>query len=327
MLHLHKTHHQKGLLLSLTKNRLTLFIATALFAVTSFYIPSLALAEHHDVFNLNAMTFQSRSDRHESMGSEGSPYAYVFMAFHCFPEREGQSTYRAYIANILASAKLLRKHGSKADIVAFFMMHIDSNSMQLPAEEEEMLYLMGVQIRYLPKATDWQGSTSWKVSTLNKVHLLNMTEYRRVLFLDGDAMPSTNLDYMFYLSEGEDAILKETVIISTRRSPMWAGFFLTTPNSTAYKILLEEIRHVAVKKFDKYWGWGATTIIEPDYWASNDPKIRGQNWTWVRLLLLFNMRIPCCDISPPFFFDHCVSLVPTLTKECSTTMRNTCKKA
>ena len=42
-MHLHQTHRQKGLLSYLTKNRLILFIATALFAVTSFYIHSLAL--------------------------------------------------------------------------------------------------------------------------------------------------------------------------------------------------------------------------------------------------------------------------------------------
>ena len=40
----------------------------------------------------------------------------------------------------------------------------------------------------------------WVDATLNKVIILNSTEYKRILYLDADVIPLASLEYIFDLS-------------------------------------------------------------------------------------------------------------------------------
>lgn len=62
---------------------------------------------------------------------------------------------------------------------------------------------------------------------MQKLVVLDLVEYRRVIFLDTDVMPFCNLDYVFDLSDGSNAVLKENLIIALSGSPANAGEFVS----------------------------------------------------------------------------------------------------
>jgi alpha-N-acetylglucosamine transferase len=47
-----------------------------------------------------------------------------------------------------------------------------------------------------------------------KIPTSDMVEYRRVLSLDADVLPVGNLDYLFELSDGDNPILRENLVIA-----------------------------------------------------------------------------------------------------------------
>jgi hypothetical protein len=224
-------------------------------------------------------------DKHLQMiGSPipSSPYAYVFMLWRFDPSDPGGS-YRGYIANLLIAAKLLRKHGSKADIIAILQLSHYSTHFQLPSEYEQMLSTLNIQVRYLPKETATQVKLNVGGSMFTKFHVYSMTEYQRVLYLDSDILPLANLDYLFDLSM--QGVLKPNVLISGVYQPANGGFFLIEPNARRY----EDIQRILQSKgerlgdkalFDPVQGWGHR-IEPPDRWETNHPRTHGTSWTFV----------------------------------------------
>lgn len=249
-----------------------------------------------------AGTSEERHGKHLDIHNGGerrpgsSPYAYVFMAFGCDPDdhriehlnRTHEPGYRAYVANMLAATEILRRHGSQADVVAMFKMKTTSKHHRLPQIEEDMLKTMGINIRYIPKNSmgkSWEKEERkhFFVATLNKIEILNLTEYRRVLFLDSDVLPLTNLDYMFELSDGGP--FEETVVLATARVPMIAGFFVTTPNAELYHKLRSiaqnkvENNLVTRQNFDIVHGWGhVMQNTTNDRWLAN--RDNGTLWDY-----------------------------------------------
>jgi hypothetical protein len=212
-----------------------------------------------------------------------SPYAYVFMLWR-FDPSDPDGAYRGYIANLLIAAKLLRKHGSKADILAIFQLSHDSTYFQLPSEYEQMLSTtLNIQVRYLPKETATQAKLNVGGSMFTKFYVYSMTEYQRVLYLDCDILPLANLDYLFDLSM--QGVLKPNVLISGVYQPANGGFFLIEPNTRRY----EEIQRILQSKgerlgdkeiFDPVQGWGHR-IEPPDQWETNHPRTHGTSWIFV----------------------------------------------
>lgn len=190
--------------------------------------------------------------------SPSSPYAYVFMMFRVDPRERGpnqhRGSYKPYIANILIAAEMFHRLGSTSDIVALISMIGGYDS--LPNEDAQLLQKLGVKIRYFtPVVPD--NTTSFVTSQMNKIELLNLTEYRRVLYLDCDVIPLANLDYMFRFSE---TTMKPNIILATRSVPLIGGLFVLEPNMEG----LEELKRLvhkkividAGKKWDKQKGWG-----------------------------------------------------------------------
>ena len=56
---------------------------------------------------------------------------------------------------------------------------------------------MNMQTCYVPK----QGNETFYRTQMDKFRILSLTQYGRVLFMDGDVMPTGNLDCLFELSE------------------------------------------------------------------------------------------------------------------------------
>jgi alpha-N-acetylglucosamine transferase len=88
-------------------------------------------------------------------------------------------------------------------------MSNESPATELPDEDVRGLQGLNVKIRYIPKS----AHESFYATVMQKFRILSLTEYRRVILMDGDVMPLTNLDYIFEMSDGENATLKENLVI------------------------------------------------------------------------------------------------------------------
>ena len=207
-----------------------------------------------------------------------SPYAYVFVSGGAQPEEP--STYHGYLYNILIAATILRELGSTSDIVAYFQLSVRTNATSLPSNEVAWLKSAGVKIRYLPKDHD----ENMIRLIMRKYEILKMTEYRRVFLLDSDALPLSNLDYLFHLSDGPNPRIKPNIIVASTNVPFCAGFFMVAPYKGAWERAEEIVlaqRVDAFKKgilFDYYQGFGQP-IVAPDYWSNKFGR-KSENWTW-----------------------------------------------
>ncbi|KAL3915302.1 MAG: hypothetical protein SGILL_005719 [Bacillariaceae sp.] len=215
-------------------------------------------------------------------------YAYAFLVSGC---SEATPSYRGFLYNIVVATQRLRDMGStKADFVVFIQMSSSTKAQTLPADEERLLQDdMNIHIQYLPKMRSSVHECFYAV-VKEKFRILQLTQYKRVLFMDGDMMPLCNLDYMFELSDSEnnDAFetrLKENVIFAEQREAANAGMFMLTPNTEDWELLQKEIRRKEEKSLTleyPYWdeveGWGAV-ITPPDYWRPiNGSKLTRWNY-------------------------------------------------
>jgi hypothetical protein len=206
-----------------------------------------------------------------------SPYAYAFVIGGV---NEKKPAYRNYIYNILVATRILRSEGSKADVIVFFQMSYDSSRDTLPEEDVRLLETMDIKFRYIPKSK----IENFFKTMLDKFRVLGLTEYRRVLFMDGDVMPTGNLDYLFELSDGPDAILKPNLIVTGSQAPANGGFFMLAPGEGELEEMNEIIHQREVKAqslphpyFDPVEGWGHV-IQAPDKWDLLMGS--GTNWTF-----------------------------------------------
>jgi len=208
-----------------------------------------------------------------------SPYAYAFVIGGCDPNKPA---YRNYIYDILIAADILRQRGSRADVVAFFQMSYHSNYTKLPDYDTRLLKAMKVRILYIPVSRD----ESFYRCMLDKFRTLSLTQYRRVLFLDGDVIPLVNLDYLFKLSDelsDKPTVLKENMVLAGTQEPSNGGFFMLTPNADALKQInviiqdREERARSSTNSFDPVQGWGHVIDSTADKWVTNGRKA-GTNW-------------------------------------------------
>lgn len=194
--------------------------------------------------------------------------AYAFVIGGVNPERPN---HRGYIYNILVSARVLRESGSQLDIVVLFQVSSKTKATTISEEEQQWLDAVGVRVQYIEK----NPNENFMEITMAKFHILNMTEYQRVLFLDGDVTPLGNLDYFFRLSL--DGTLKKNIIVAGKRIAACAGFFMLTPrlgDLDRFDEIVRQREAKAIEKgvtFDEEYGYGHK-ITPPDYWETRTGK-------------------------------------------------------
>jgi hypothetical protein len=140
--------------------------------------------------------------------------------------------------------------------------------------------------------TYYPVSTSFSSLQMEKFRLLDMTEYSRVLYLDGDLLPFCSLDYLFNLSEPADGqgppLLKENVIHTMfDHEPANGGFFMLTPGIGMYdkaRAIIQRHEDNIKRTHGDGWseieGWGHVIEI-PDQWRSLVGAVRsGNKWMW-----------------------------------------------
>jgi hypothetical protein len=143
-------------------------------------------------------------------------FAYAYVVGGCDPSN---AFYKAYLYNILVAARILRDEGSKADIVLMiqvrtlslivihpfillltrlqcFQMASQTDATVLPEEDSRLLEAMKIKVIYIPKSK----TENFYTTMLDKFRILGLVEYDRILFMDGDVMPVTSLDYIMEMS-------------------------------------------------------------------------------------------------------------------------------
>ena len=212
-----------------------------------------------------------------------SKYAYSYVIGGCDPNNP---SYRGFLYNVLVSTRLLRDMGSTNDVVIFVQLTYSyTGGTTLPDVDVKALQGLNVQIYYIPPSP----YESFYETVMNKFRVLQLTQYRRVILMDGDVMPVANLDYLFELSDDNaygpgNSTLKPNLVVAGPYEPANAGFFMLAPEEGDYEHLCQiiERREERAKRlpdtlFDEHEGWGH--IIEaPDEWVSR--KNRGMNWTF-----------------------------------------------
>lgn len=108
---------------------------------------------------------------------------------------------------------------------------------------------------------------------MEKFQILSLSEYSRVMFLDGDVQPLCNLDYLFDLSEPLHGppVLKENILQTMYGEACNAGLFVMSPGPREHDQLKEIIARQEVKAmtlpppahFNETEGWGHV-ITPPD---------------------------------------------------------------
>lgn len=206
-------------------------------------------------------------------------HAYVFLLAGCDPSRPRD--YRGVMYSILVAAQVLESSGSKADIVVMVQMSDKSESNELPDDDLSMLYAYpSIVVHYLPKPTE---SITFYELLLLKFHMLELTAYRRVMYLDADVIPLCNLDYLFHLSE--IGMLKENVILASKLAPATGHFIMLQPGVGEYDQLVQTVQRrdeniltlAQNRTFDEVNGWGHA-IQSPDRWKA---RLRsGRRWSF-----------------------------------------------
>jgi hypothetical protein len=210
-----------------------------------------------------------------------SPYAYAFVIGGIHEDRPA---YKGFLYNVLIAVSILRRKGSNADFVLWVQLSHDSKlSGKLPDEDERLLRAMNVRVRVL----DTVKKDSFAQIVYEKFRLLSMTEYKRVLFLDGDIMPRSNMDYVFILSENDDSdpLLRPNLIVATKGEPCNTAMFMVTPseeNWTTFQNIVarqrEEGMTLPYPHFDKKNGWGHNFLKDGDAWEGTARK--GLRWNF-----------------------------------------------
>ncbi|KAL3913327.1 MAG: hypothetical protein SGILL_006538 [Bacillariaceae sp.] len=217
-----------------------------------------------------------------SIAAQRPRYAYAYLMAGVDVARP---SYLGIFYNVLVSAQVLQD--SQADIVLMVQMSKNSTNHRLTFREEEILSEMNVRIYYLSDIPERQ---SFYTMQFDKFRILEMTEYSRVLYMDGDAMPFCPMDYLFELSDpqtsGAAPQLKKNIVVAWRIEPSHGGFFMLAPEEGDFEhiqgiIDQREQEILQGKDFSKTRGWGHSIAL-PDRWRSTSGR-EGPNateWNW-----------------------------------------------
>jgi hypothetical protein len=222
---------------------------------------------------------------HQTSGVfDPTKYAYAAMIAGCDPDN---GSYRGYLYSVLVGTRILRQQGARADMVLLIQMSSQSNATVLPDNEVRILTAMGIHIVYVPKK-EANGDSMYD-AVMDKFFILSLTQYRRVLIMDGDVLPLASLDYLFQLSDddngGPNALLKENVVVQGVAEPANGGFYMLAPGVGEYEQLLDIVRTRELEaanltswpKFDEVRGWGHV-LADDDPWQARRSK--GSKWNF-----------------------------------------------
>lgn len=211
---------------------------------------------HRNLYNLYGFTTTTTTT------TAKDKFAYAFLIAGCDPKNP---VYKGYIYSIAVSKYLFTKYGSTNDVIVMVRMHSDTDFETLPPEDENILKKSGIIVKYLPKAQ----LDNFHTAMMDKFRILQLVDYTRVLYLDADVIPLNNLDYVFEMSVGPNAVLEENLSLAYNNEPTSGGFFMLKPSDKDYDLIstIVEKREREGYHFNETIGWGHV-MKPPDEWES-----------------------------------------------------------
>jgi len=211
--------------------------------------------------------------RQLSNSTEKARFAYAFIISGC-----SDQSCMGYILNILVASQILQEYKSDADIV--FKVQMADGYSRLSDQLETWLSSANIKLQYMNST----GINNFGLASLLKFRILQMLEYKRVLFLDSDIIPLCNMDYMFQESYRDDSLLQDNVVVSGAVSPATASMFLLTPEQGEFERIINLVReyrrtHNGSLIFDHDNGWGQK-IVPPDKWEAYWMRKDGYHWDY-----------------------------------------------
>lgn len=206
--------------------------------------------------------------------SPSSKYAYTWIIGSI---NDNDLAYKGFMWDVLISAHVLHKHGSTADFWVYTRLSPDSNLTDLPAEDKRLFHELGIKVKQLEKPQ----KESFARFVYDKFLTFNMTDYKRVMFLDADMIPLTNLDYLFHLSDPDyndvPTLLKPHFIVASNGEPCNTGMFMVEPseeNFLKYENIVTRQHEIAktlpYPHFSRKYGWGVSfsELKKHRFWES-----------------------------------------------------------
>lgn len=200
-------------------------------------------------------------------------FAYLYAIGGCT-----ETSCLAYVLNVVVAAHLFQRYNSTADIILLVRISSFVNSTTLAPKLERYLEKAGVTFQYLPKVE----IDNFATSTIEKFRVLELLEYDRVIFLDGDIVPRCNLDFFFEESYLPGGMLSGTVGQAGNVAPITASFFIVTPKKGEFARLTEWAKLIIRQsngEFDREYGWGHR--FTTDSWRSEWPLWKRDHYRWV----------------------------------------------
>mgnify|MGYP005855101837 CR=1 FL=1 len=167
---------------------------------------------------------------------------------------------------------MIRMAGNKEDNLNGTITTTTKVQRRVHPDQERWMKKAGVRLAYLPSLK----RDNFATSTLEKIRVLELTEYERVLFMDGDAIPACPLNYFFEKSMNGE--IEPYVGVSGAAAPITAAAFMVTPQKGLFQAVMNIYHNRPNRtKFDAEWGWG---------WV-HDEKDMWQSWWWKNRLWTF----------------------------------------
>lgn len=303
-------------------NFLSLMVIVVFVAIASLCRHSLSVIS----VNYQSSTFSGNNV------AGNDQWAYAFLLADVDPELP---FYRGMLYNILVTTFALKfdksaASQSKAEIVVLVQLAPTSKARKLP--EEDFLKRMNIRVEYLTENDD--GASSFYALVLSKFEIFKLTEYNRVLFLDGDVLPLCNLDYLLALSEKGE--LQETVLHAMYEDPVNAGLFVISPKPGYYQEIQSIIQRHGIpskENWDPKIGWGKKDDeVRNNEYRLWDHKKPGTGWDFYcadadQGLLLYwakFVRRKVSIIVGPIVEHYVSSTTPTITSTAGELMDNSC---
>jgi alpha-N-acetylglucosamine transferase len=127
--------------------------------------------------------------------------------------------------------RALNDQGSTADFIA--MVAFKDTNTDAYERDMDLLRSHGIIVLYLKRLLDSSTPLLFAEMALLKVTPWSFVEYERIQFLDGDVMPTKNMDCYFQL--GHNSFTIGAV------SPLNSGWFLVKPNVEDYNYLIQKV--------------------------------------------------------------------------------------
>ena len=226
------------------------------------------------------------------LGKKESPNSYVTLLHGI----DNTYTYRGYLYNILIMKKALNTLGSKADFIVLIGFTSDGDLAEhhLFKEDLQILQNHGIRLYYLPRLQPSKRKVSFAEMALLKITPWSFIEYEKIQYLDGDILPTKNLDCFFQLTMN--------TFNTGNASPLNSGWYLCIPNNKYY-LMMNELAVIRLNNpWDEELGWGKA-VPEGVFFRGGRKEVKKWSFNGASLdqgLLFYTL---CMNIGDAMLFD------------------------